>query len=288
MAGSTPGIEQLLPDMAQEWQKRAQELVNDTGRLEDKSVGRERRDTEEQWYELEYKQAGEAFYMAVEDKVNIKHITVKFVGHVSENGTRIIEEDDNNRICQIVDICSDKGDGSVDIDSKVKTNPGTGIAFLEVFVDDNVKAVYGHSDISFSITVTYKDLSSITKHFGVATESSRNKRWTARGSWSHWARYYVPDRYNIPQYEAGRKMGNCYTGPAGTAWAIVFGYLDRRGHARGFHWLHALYRSSYDGFYGSSSTVRHVVKPKPRYTNISRFNIVRLYKQRCYPIYYFQ
>ncbi len=251
MAEQTPNLEERLPEFAEGWRQRAVRLRNESGQ----TGSRDRRDADGDWYEEDIIEVDKSFSVAVGDKSNIQNIEVKYTGYVSANGTRIVE-DDNNKICSSVDLCNDSGDGSVDVDSKVQIDTTTGFAYIEVFLKNNIQDVFGHPEIGFRLTVSYKDGTSLSKHYAVAAKSSREKRsFRKYGSWSSWKHYSVPDASKIPQYQSTLVDG-CYSGAAGRAWAMIFGYFDRRGHDRGIPWLQTLYRSSRDGFSGFNSQVR--------------------------------
>ncbi len=254
MSGPAEDIEDAISEFAEEWKKQAEERRNNSGLSDDEAAGREKRDAGDEGYQEELVKTGETSQIAVGDKPSIKSIELKYNGYVSGNGTRIIEDDDNHKICQVVDVCGDSSDGSVDL-GKVKVDPGTGIAHLEVPVNNNFKQVFGHPGISFIITITNADGTFLSKHYAVAAEEpSREKRWTQYGSWTSWARYSIPDINLMPQY-GNVWVDNCLTGHSGTAWAIIFTYYDRRGHYRGLWYLQCLYRSGRNGAWGSCSQV---------------------------------
>ncbi len=245
----------LLPDFADQWRQRAEQLRNSSGRPEETPGKRDRRDTDDQEYEENIVQSGEVFPVALGGKSKIASIELKYVGHVSDNGTQSSEDATDGKegdICDVVAICSE--DRRVDMESYVKLDPVTGFAVLEVSVTDKAMDVFGHPEIRFVIKIKYVDGTYLSKHYAVASESHREKRWTKYGSWTHWAAYEIRDRWLMPKY-AKYWIDGCNPGHDGAAWSMIFGYFDRRGHYRNYGSLKNLYRSGYNGAWGYSSQV---------------------------------
>ncbi len=117
-------------------------------------------------------------------------------------------------------------------------------------------------ELPFSVKV-HRDGSEVTSgRYVIQKEPRRVSRSTVYEPWSDWEEVSIPDESVFPDY-GQHLVSGCAVGCGPVAWALIFGYYDRRSHINTTYgngsW--PLYRDGWNGTSGNDSEVA------PRYSD---------------------
>lgn len=156
-------------------------------------------------------------------------------------GTRTGSEVSVRVLCRLLGVCDEEGRVHV----HRKTDYGEDYVQLEVAERDGADS-WPH-DLHFVLQATDRDHNTVQKGFVVEVKQRVRRETTA------YTYYSIDQEHLMPDYNQF-KYGKCEVGCGPVAWAQVFGYYDRRGHAgTGSSSSTALYRCGTDGTTGSNS-----------------------------------
>ena len=172
-------------------------------------------------------------------------------------------------VCRMLSFCNVINDFNIDL-SKKKTF--LQLNYIEITISKDVPVLFKRTQhIEFEMRKELSTGEIIMKHFSLDTAPSRQKRgkhffkeYTSYSSWG-----YCSIRYEklFPSYWQHDIRKNCAVGCGPVAWAMVFGYYDRRSHAKPSNFgtgSQYLYRSGSDGTTGSKKC------EAPKYSDDSR------------------
>ena len=195
---------------------------------------------------------GETVRVAVGEECELKAVYIKYIGFGNESDVNDIQ----NKLCSVLEVCATDGTGKVKQD-KLQTDPDIELLFLEFVFPENATGLFDTDDVDFSVEIYTTDGKVRIRRYDVDMATKIQSRFKEYKSWSSFSYYSIPDEWVFPDYRQ-HTYGNCAVGCGPVAWAMIFGYFDRRSHY--VSWQHGtgsqgLYRSGTDGTYGSNSQV---------------------------------
>ena len=175
-------------------------------------------------------------------------------------------------VCRMLSLCNVDDDFKIDLSQK-KTF--LQLNYIEITISKDVPALFKRKQhIEFELRIQLSTGEIIVKHFSLDTAHSRQKRFKQYTSYSSWSYCSIRDESLFPSYWQHKIKKNCPVGCGPVAWAMVFGYYDRRSHDKTSTYgtgSQDLYRCGSDGTTGSKSC------KAPKYSDDSR---IRKYTER--------
>ncbi len=166
-------------------------------------------------------------------------------------------------LCYILSVCDMSGNYSEVPNDRILIDPDTGLAYIDLELSEITWSVFGEDleDVEFAVQIRRLDGQTLTRRFAVDGEKEEEETQTVRqkresGPWSGWTYYSIPDEHLFPDYGQHKMRDGTAVGCGPVAWAMIFGYLDRRSHynpGRYSRGSQGLYRSGSDGTWGSNS-----------------------------------
>ena len=175
------------------------------------------------------------------------------------------------KLCQVLSLCDQVSTVNIDI---TKTQDLYGYSYIELKINEDARSLLNATSIDFELQIEIDNKQLVRKRFSLNCPAKRQKRADSyTDSYKPWGSWYYRsighERY-FPDYEQHMitKGGKrCPVGSAAVAWAMVFGYYDRRSHYRTSTYgngSQTLYGCSKDGAYWGSGCVA------PKYARTSR------------------
>ena len=256
-------MDQNIGQLAAEWGSRAAEVARKDIWDENQVVISSTDTNEVSSFTQGYAKPGDVIKVFVDnDTVSVK---IKFTSE-SEAQTRNDIELMQQALCQMVSDCD------VDDDSTISLLQQTSVLhlnYMEVELSKDIPdALNGSKSVDFELRVEKNSGEVSVKYYSLDLTRHRQKRkeYTSYTSWSVTS---IPDEGYFPYYWQHTTSRNCKVGCGPVAWAMIFGYYDRRSHAKSYKYgkgSQYLYRSSSSGSYGSPVTVA----PKYPYSSDTR------------------
>ena len=186
-------------------------------------------------------------------------VSVK-VKYTAEYKTQTAEHVAQKAVCQMISTCNVDDDCSIDLSQKKLV---LHLNYMELEISKDIPAVFnGRQSVDFELRVEQVTGSVIVKHYSVDTTKHRQKRFKEYKSYSSWSYKSIPDEGYFPFYWQHKIKNGCSVGCGPVAWAMVFGYYDRRSHYKSSSYGgQDLYRCGSDGTTGSKSCIA------PKYSN---------------------
>ena len=166
-------------------------------------------------------------------------------------------------VCQMISYC--------DVDygyiiSLLQRRSDLNLNYIELEISKDVPtALKGRQTVDFELRVkNIYDEDRVDYYILDMTRQStkRSKEYT---SYSNWSTTSIPDEYYFPSYRQHWVSPDCPVGSGPVAWAVVFGYYDRRSHMLSAKYGNSswdLYRCGIDGTTGSNGCVAPMHSPK--------------------------
>ncbi len=215
--------------------------------------------TEESFQETEV-DLGVGITIALGHERMLSGVYVKYIS----SGEMVNETDlaeGQRRLCDVLSICSTSDtSGSVNPDA-FQIDPDTGLSFMELFLAENTRDVFQNADLEFAVEIHRTNQQVLIHHYALPSEPRRQKRFKEYQDWSPFTYYSIPYEHYFPDYDQPSttfSMFRCKVGSGSVAWAMIFGYLDRRSHYRQNVFgsgSQGLYRDGFAGTTGSNSQI---------------------------------
>ncbi|KAI0219655.1 hypothetical protein LSAT2_028860 [Lamellibrachia satsuma] len=130
------------------------------------------------------------------------------------------------------------------------------MSYIELEINKDMPAVFnGRQSVDFELRVEQATGSVILRHYSIDMTTHRRKRSKEYKDISSWTEVSIPDEAYFPFYWQHVTRG-CAVGCGPVAWAMVFGYYDRRSHEKPLTYgdgSQDLYRCGSDGTTGDNS-----------------------------------
>ena len=182
--------------------------------------------------------------------VKVKY-TVKHKTQTAEDAAQT-----QKAVCQMISTCNVNDDCSINLSHKKSV---LHLSYMELEMSKDTPAVFnGRRSVDFELRVEQVTGSVIVRHYSLDTTRHRQKRFKEYKSYSSWSYKSIPDEGYFPFYWQHKIKKGCYVGCGPVAWAMIFGYYDRRSHYKSStHGTGSqdLYRCGSDGTTGSKSCV---------------------------------
>ncbi len=208
--------------------------------------------TEDAFQETEV-EVGEKILVALGQRDMLGGVYVRYAG---SRDTANVTVEGQAQLCHALGVCSSNvSTGRVD-PSNFKLDPETGLSYLELILAENARKLFPDSDLDFAVEIHRTNHQVVIRRYVLLREAKRQKRFKEYEPWSSFTQYSIPSESLFPDYRQHR-AGRCWVGCGPVAWAMVFGYLDRRSHLTSSFGTgsQGLYRSGSDGTTGSNSQV---------------------------------
>ena len=179
-----------------------------------------------------------------------------------------------NAICQMISTCDVDDDCSISLEQQKSV---LHLNYVELEISKDIpSALNGSQSIDFEIRVKEKSGEVSVKYYSLDTTTrKRQKRYKEYTSYTGWTYKSIPHEGYFPYYWQHKIHNGCYVGCGPVAWAMVFGYYDRRSHYQYSTFgsgSRDLYRCGYAGMYGSNTCIA------PKYSYSSGTSGARLQK----------
>ena len=167
-------------------------------------------------------------------------------------------------LCQMISNCDVDDESSISLLEQASV---LHLKYVEVEIGKDIPdALQGSQSVDFELRVEKTSGEVSVKYYSLDTTRHRQKRYKEH-SYSAWSVRSIPDEKYAPFYEQHKikeffGIKYCYVGCGPVAWAMVFGYLDRRAHYKSSKYglgSQYLYRSGNDGTSGSKNTIAPTV-----------------------------
>ena len=198
----------------------------------------------------EYVRPGGVIRVLVEeDTVSVK------VKYQSEYDTQTAEEvaQVQKALCQMISSCEVDDDGSIDLTQKKSV---LHLSYIELEISQDIAPAFkSRQSVDFELRVKQASGAITVRHYSLDTTKHRQKRFKEYKSYSSWTTKSIPNESYFPNYWQHKTAGNCYVGCGPVAWAMVFGYYDRRSHNMASSYgtgSEGLYRCGSDGSSGTT------------------------------------
>ena len=185
-----------------------------------------------------------------EDTVSVK------VKYTVARKTETIEDVSQTQkaVCQMISTCNVDNDCSIALSQKKSM---LHLSYIELEISKDTPAMFnGRHSVDFELRVEQAAGSIIVRHYSLDTTRHRQKRFKEYKSYSSWSYKSIPDEGYFPFYWQHKIKNDCYVGCGPVAWAMIFGYYDRRSHYKSSTYgtgSQDLYRCGTDGTTGSKS-----------------------------------
>ena len=168
-------------------------------------------------------------------------------------------------VCRMLSSCNVDVDLNIDLSQK-KTF--LQLNYIEITISKDVPVLFKRkAHIEFELRIQLSTGEIIVKHFSLDTAPSRQKRFKQYTCYSSWGYCSIRDEGLFPYYWQHKIKKGCPVGCGPVAWAMVFGYYDRRSHYKTSTYgsgSQDLYRCGSSGTTGSKSCVA------PKYSGDTR------------------
>ena len=259
-------------DLRVEFVKRMMEvkskMVWDDEKLTDMKEGDEGEDESEDGGFIEdYITPGGVIRLPV--NTHTKSIRAMYVRQKNEEKSSYVRSM-QKKLCRVLSLCDQVSTVNIDI---TKTKDLYGYSYIELEINEDARALLNATSIDFELQIEIDNKQLVRKRFSLNCRAKRTKRaslFDEYKPWSYWTHRSVGFESYFPDYVQHLiLMGNqsCYVDSAAVAWAMVFGYYDRRAHYRYSVYEYGsqpLYCCSHNGVYGNSACVA------PAHANTSR------------------
>ena len=135
------------------------------------------------------------------------------------------------KLCRVLSLCDQVSTVNIDI---TKTKALYGYSYIELKINEDARALLNATSIDFELQIEIDNGQLVLKRFNLNCPArGRQKRkvvYTKWGGW--WYRSILYESY-FPEYKEHRiRIGGkiCSVGCVAVAWAMVFGYYNRRSH----------------------------------------------------------
>ena len=156
-------------------------------------------------------------------------------------------------VCQIISTCNVDSDCTINLSQKKSV---LHMSYIELEINKDMPAVFnGRQSVDFELRVEQATGSVILRHYSIDMTTHRRKRSKEYKDISSWTEVSIPDEAYFPFYWQHVTRG-CAVGCGPVAWAMVFGYYDRRSHEKPLTYgdgSQDLYRCGSDGTTGDNS-----------------------------------
>ncbi len=210
--------------------------------------------TEDAFQETEV-EPGERILVALGQREMLSGVYVKYTGSRDvENDTA--PADQQAQLCLALGVCSANDSAGMVDPVAFRVDPETGLSYLELVLAENARELFPDSDLDFAVEIHRTNHQVVIRRYALLREARRQKRFKEYQSWSAFTQYSIPSEGIFPDYQQ-HDAGRCYVGCGPVAWAMVFGYLDRRSHLTSSFGTgsRGLYRSGSDGTAGSNNQI---------------------------------
>ena len=261
-------IDRNIGQLAVEWGARAAEVAK-KAIWDDTQVTSSTDTNEVTSFTQSYIKPGDVIQVFVDnDTASVK---VKYTPE-SEAQTQKDVELMQRAVCQMVSNCDVDGGSSISLLQQASV---LHLKYVELEISKDIPgALNGSQSVDFELRVEKTSGEVSVKYYSIDTTRHRQKRYKQYKAYSSWTTTSIPDEGYVPYYWQHKDSHNCLVGCGPVAWAMVFGYYDRRSHYKSWKYgkgSQYLYRSSSTGAYGSPVT------PAPRYPTDTR---IRKYIER--------
>ena len=223
-------IEQQRSELAALWAARAAEVAK-TSFKDDGHVVLPTDTNDVPSYTEIYVRLGEVIRMPVDEHT----VSIK-VAYSAQRKTQTASDlrQYQTAVCRMLSFCNVNDDFNIDL-SKKKTF--LQLNYIEFIISKDVPVLFKRKQhIEFELRKELSTGEIIVKHFSLDTAPSRQKRgkhfFKEYTSYSNWG--YCSIRYEnlFPSYWQHKLSNGCRVGCGSVAWAMVFGYYDRRSHEK--------------------------------------------------------
>ena len=196
-----------------------------------------------------------------------RHTVCVKVKYQPEDETQTAEEVEQiqKAMCQMISSCDVDDDCSVDLSQKKSV---LHLSYIELEISKEIAAAFkGRQSVQFKLQVEQSSGAVIVRHYSLDTTKHRQKRFKEYKSYGSWTYASIPDEGYFPYYWQHKIKKGCPVGCGPVAWAMVFGYYDRRSHYKTSTYgsgSQDLYRCGSSGTTGSKSCVA------PKYSGDTR------------------
>ena len=245
-------IEQNMDKLANLWAERAAEVAKE-GIWDDTEVISSTDTNEVTSYTQGYVQPGGMIRVPVDkDTVSVK------IKYTTDSNTQTPEDilRMQQGVCQMISKCD------VDDDSSISLQQQTSVLhlnYVEVEISKDIPdGLKGRKGVDFEMRVEKRSGEVSVKYYSLDTTRHRQKRFKEYKGYSAWSTRSIPDENYFPSYWQHKIKKGCSVGCGPVAWAMVFGYLDRRAHYKTSTYgsgSRGLYRCGSDGTSGSTGCV---------------------------------
>ena len=170
-----------------------------------------------------YVRPGGVIYLPIyDDTVSVK------VGYHAEGNTKSAAESKTYHaaVCRVLSFCSVNNDFIIDLSHK-KTLLHQN--YIEISINSKVPVVFsGIQSIEFELRVTMQTGEVAVNHYSLDTTSTRQKRSEQYQRYSGYTEYAIKNERYTPKLWQHKMKNGCYVGCAPVAWAMLFGYHERR------------------------------------------------------------
>ena len=187
-----------------------------------------------------YVRPGGVIYLPIyEDTVSVK------VSYHAESKTY------QAALCRMLSFCSVNNDFTIDLSHKktlLRQN------YVEIAINNKVPVVFsGIQSIEFELRVTMQTGDATVNHYSLDTTSIRQTRSEQYQRYSGYTEYAITHELYTPNFWQHKIKNSCYVGCAPVAWAMLFGYHERRSSFK--PWIYGtgsqnLYQCGRDGTSG--------------------------------------
>ena len=157
-------------------------------------------------------------------------------------------------VCGMLSFCSVDNDFSIDLSQKKTVQL---MNYIEIAISKDVPVLFnGKKSVEFELRVQLSTGEVMLKHYSLDTTHTRQKRFKEYTSYSNWHQCSIPDEQFFPNYWQHDITKDCPVGCGPVAWAMVFGYYDRRSQEKPETYgtgSEGLYRCGSDGTTGNKS-----------------------------------
>ena len=159
------------------------------------------------------------------------------------------------KLCRVLSLCDQVSTVNIDI---AETKALYGYSYIELKINEDARALLNATSIDFELQIEIANKQLVVKRFSLNCPPKRQKRSRQYTSYSSWAYTSIGHEGYFPDYQEHNDPRWCAVGSGSVAWAMIFGYYDRRSHYKTSVYgngSQSLYACSFNGVYGSSACV---------------------------------
>lgn len=210
---------------------------------------------------------GQSARIAVDDEdISLRVVTDFTEGYQSQDSSDL-----QQLLCHIINVCDPTNSTKLD-KTKIK-QASYGQKYIDVHVIENVEDLLDY-DLAFEINIQANGVEIARRYF--IDVQKRSKRATRNSTYSAWVYHSIPHETSFPDYGQHKHSSKkCQVGCGPVAWAMIFGYYDRRSHtypATYGNGSQGLFRCGADGTTGSNTCMA------PRFNDVQ----TRKYNEKLY------